>query len=416
MKRDPSPSQFGAVPQTILEPILKRAVEERGGTVHFGCELLSFEDTGDEVHAKIRDGNGKECRVTADYLVAADGGRSTVRHQLGIQATLTPAAMHFLNIYFHADLTKQTEGKTFSQAQVDNERVHGLFLSQNNATLWSFHLEYDPATEQPLDYTDAQLKERLVAAIGTSDVPIELLAKPSTWSTAVRVAERYRAGRAFLVGDAAHHWPPWGGFGANTGIADAQNLTWKLARTLSGKAQPSLLDTYETERRPVALRCGEQALLRQEFSARFGIETADNKADIDRQLDLNGCMLRYQYAPHVTAEQFTQHVERMQAQVGSRFPHAWVTREGRRRSTLDLFNNTRYVAVCGPAGRAASERWQGVADAVLVVGEDFQMAEGELGWTELTGGLLAEGAVLVRPDGFVAERSDEPSQMHQWRA
>ena len=83
----------------------------------------------------------------------------------------------------------------------------------------------------------------------------------------MRVAERYRCGRVFLVGDAAHVMPPWGGFNGNTGIADAHNLAWKLAATLAGRAAPDLLDSYEPERRPVAVRNGRQALLRTDFDA-----------------------------------------------------------------------------------------------------------------------------------------------------
>ena len=206
-KSDPSPSTFGACPQTVLEPLLYQAVEERGCEVKWGCELLSFHDTGSAVEAKVRDRDGKESSITASFLIAADGGRSTVRRQLGIGSATTPAATHYLNTYFRADLTSQMTGRTFSQCQIDNEQVSGLFLSMNNTTLWSFHLEYDPSKERPQDLTAEEVTERLHAAIGTSDVAVELLAKPTTWNTAVRVADRYRTGRIFLVGDAAHQWP-----------------------------------------------------------------------------------------------------------------------------------------------------------------------------------------------------------------
>ena len=205
--KDASPSTFSACPQTVLEPILQRAVEQRGHTIRWGCELLSFRDTGDAVEATVRDQDGAESSITASYLIAADGGRSFVRRQLGISSTTTPASTHYLNTYFRADLTDQMKDRTFSQCQVDNERVHGLFLSQNNTTLWSFHLEYNPGTERPMEYSAEQLSDVVSDAIGSKDASVELLAKPSTWSTAVRVADKYRAGRVFLVGDAAHTWP-----------------------------------------------------------------------------------------------------------------------------------------------------------------------------------------------------------------
>ena len=204
-KADPSPSAFGACPQTVLEPLLQRAVEERGGEVLWGHELVSFQDTGSEVEAKVRDRSGKESSITASYLIAADGGRSTVRRQLGIGSATTPADTHYINTYFRADLTEQVKDRTFSQCQIDNDRVSGLFTSMNNSTLWSFHLEYDK--DNPPTYTSEQLIDLLHAAIGRTDVPIELLAEPTRWSTVVRVADRYRVGRVFLVGDAAHQWP-----------------------------------------------------------------------------------------------------------------------------------------------------------------------------------------------------------------
>ena len=412
-KSDPTPSAFGACPQTTLEPLLHSAVEERGGEVRWGCELVGFNDTGSAVEATIRDKEGKESSITASYLIGADGGRSFVRRQLNIDSKRTPAKFHYLNCYFQADLTTQVKERTFSQCQVHNDRASGLITSMNNTTLWSFHLEYDPAKDKPADWSAEHVRELICTAIGTSDVPIELLVKPTTWSDVVRVADRYRVGRVFLVGDAAHQWPPWGGFGANTGIADAQNLTWKLAKTLAGDAKPDLLDTYESERRPVALRCGEQALLRTDFEARFGAETATNKEDLKRQIDINAVIMRYQYSTPAqqgdSRGQMTEHVDQLRAQTGTRFPHAWITHKSERRSTLDLFDNTAYVLVAGP--KAVAERWRGDGSAqCYVMGADFELAEGEKGWTELTGGLADDGAVLVRPDGFVADRSDETLQ------
>ena len=199
---------------------------------------------------------------------------------------------------------------------------------------------------------------------------------------------------------------PWGGFGANTGIADAHNLTWKLAMALAGSAAPNLLDSYEGERRPVAIRCGEQALARSDIYSRFAIETADNKAELQRQIDINAVILRYRYPNAVQqagSDQPTEHVDSMRAQTGTRFPHAWINHNSQRRSTLDLFDLTTYAVVAGPA---AGDRWRDVAVPSYVAGVDFEWADAGANWSELTG-LSDDGAVLVRPDGFVADRSDE---------
>ena len=177
--------------------------------------------------------------------------------------------------------------------------------------------------------------------------------------------------------------------------------------TLAGKATPDLLDSYEPERRPVALRCGEQALVRSDFDARFSKETATNKADISRQIDMNAVIIRYQYrnGPQLIArkDQPTENVDLLRAQTGTRFPHAWINHNSQRRSTLDLFDNTAYVLIAGPK---AADRWRDPTMPSYVMGVDVELAEGEMGWSELTG-LAEDGALVVRPDGFVAERSDE---------
>ena len=105
----------------------------------------------------------------------------------------------------------------------------------------------------------------------------------------MRVAEAYCSGRASLAGDAEHVMPPWGGFNGNTGIADAHNLAWKLAAVLTGQVAPDLLDSYEPKRRPVAVRNGQQALLRTDFDARFGIETVANWEAVAQQGDTGPC-------------------------------------------------------------------------------------------------------------------------------
>lgn len=141
-----------------------------------------------------------------------------------------------------------------------------------------------------------------------------------------RVAERYRSGRVFLAGDAAHLVPPWGGLNGNGGVADAHNLAWKLAAVWRGQAAPDPLDSYEAERRPLAIRYGEQALLRADFEARFSIKTAANGPAFARWQDGGALLMRYRYAsPAVPSD---EPVERLCGQTGTRFPHAWIKRDG----------------------------------------------------------------------------------------
>ncbi|MFM0287158.1 FAD-dependent monooxygenase [Paraburkholderia megapolitana] len=403
-----SPSSFGACPQTLIEPVLRQHLETRGGDVRFGHELVSFAESGsgDVVVATVRAKDGQETTIEASWLLASDGGRSFVRRQLGIGMSETPTPQHLVNIFFRADLAQAVEGRTFSQCEIANEKVRGLFLAMNNADKWSFHLEYDPVQGPP---PDSALPDLVRAAIGLADVDIEILSR-GTWSTGVSIAERYRVGRAFLCGDAAHLMPPWGGFNATTGIADAHNLAWKIAATLRREAGPALLDSYESERRPLAVRNGRQALLRSDFDARFGMETPANRDFFADLLDSGALLLRHRYldADMSSAGDTSELVAHLQAQTGTRFPHAWIRHNGQRISTLDLFGDS-YVLLAGPkASVQASSRpsLDSRTPVTYVVGKDFAFVDDEDSWYTLTC-LPDDGVVTVRPDGFVQERSDD---------
>ena len=180
--------------------------------------------------------------------------------------------------------------------------------------------------------------------------------------------------------------PPWGGLNGNTGVADAHNLAWKLAHVIRGEDGPELLDSYEAERQPVARRNAEQAQLRGNYELRFGIRTDANRDVFDRLRDGGELLMRYRYGDNDT-------VEALNAQTGTRFPHAWIEKDGRRLSTLDLFGSGT-AAIGGPAA---------TGDGVLRAGKDFRFVNDDMTWSALT----SEGddaAVRVRPDSFVAAR------------
>ena len=362
---DPSPSNFCFCPQVLLEPVLAGIARERGGELRFGTELTEFSAGSDGVTATI---GGEE--IEADYLLAADGTGSQIRTQLGITGWTLPPTHKYLNAFARADLTELVTGRTFSQCDIANEVVRGMILAKNNTDEWSFHLEYD---DTPPD----NVLEQIHAAIGKDDVDVEVLAS-SIWDTRVHVADEYRRGRVFLAGDAAHQHAPWGGYGANTGIADVHNLTWKLAMVLKGQAAPDLLDTYESERRPRAVLAAQQARLRTDFFARYGIETPSNAADVAQQIDTGAIMMRYSYADD-------GYVDELTGQIGTRLPHVELP-DGR--STLDLCG-PEYVVLAGPDA-------PDFGDKVRV------HRLGGMEWA----GLLADGALLVRPDQHVGGRSD----------
>jgi putative polyketide hydroxylase len=246
-------------------------------------------------------------------------------------------------------------------------------------------------------------------AVGMPELEVELLgALP--WQAVVRVVEGYRQGNVFFAGDAAHVMPPWGGFGANTGIQDAHNLAWKLGAVLAGHASESLLDTYDLERRPVA----------QAVSAIAGsMSDAQGLMRIDRGPTMLWTMRRvfpyltmgYGYSsPAIHLEPgrrpgpgFTE----LRGRPGTRAPHAWLTRDGAQLSSLDLFGRS-YVLVAGERGQAWAEAAQSAARALglpltaVVLGSGVQDPKGL--WSRALG-IGPSGASLVRPDGIVAWRS-----------
>jgi putative polyketide hydroxylase len=382
---DPSPCRMTACPQTLIEPLLRGALEQRGGDARFGHELLCFEQDSGGVHAIIRDAAGRESRIDAEYMFAADGGRSEVRRRLGIKRHGLDADRHYLNIHFTCDLASDLVGRTFSQCEVENEAVSGTFAAMNNTTEWCFHLRYDPATVAPEVCSDAELERLLHVAIGT-ERPITIHHR-SPWNTRIRVADRYRDGRVYLMGDAAHAMAPFGGMNANTGIQDAHNLAWKVAQAWRGDTNPDLLDSYDAERIPVAERNAFQSRLRTDFDARFGIRTVANAELFAEMIDYDEAQMRYRYGDDDT-------VSVLQGQPGTRFPHAWINHQGERRSTLDLVGPS-HVALGGPASEPMSDK------SCYRAGIDFHFMEDGVTWSGLTG--RPDDAVIhLRPDGFVA--------------
>ncbi|HEX4214647.1 MAG TPA: FAD-dependent monooxygenase [Candidatus Dormibacteraeota bacterium] len=343
--------------------------------------------------------------MRADYLIAADGGGSMVREALGLGGWTLPPTHHYLNLFVQTDLTKLVAGRTFSQCEVANDRVRALIASKNNTDEWSFHIEYDPSSETPEDYPEERCADLVRAAVG-AEVEARVVAR-SAWDTRVHVVDAYRDGRVLIAGDAAHQHAPWGGFGANTGIADVHNLAWKLASVLRGEASPTLLDSYGAERRPRAVLAASQARLRTDFLARYGVATEENAAAVAEQVDSGAIMTRYRYrsAAVLGGGGDDGWVEQLAEQTGTRVPHLWLGSGDGRVSTLDLCGPRFALLVAGPAGPwAAAGEEAGVA--VHGIGPGTLLGDPDGAWPATV--RLAPGrALLVRPDGHVAARSDE---------
>ncbi len=403
-----SPTQPATCDQHVLEPILRNYAERAGADIRFNTEFSSLEQDPASVRAVIRNREtGEEETVVADYLIAADGANGTLREKLGIDRKGPGVLQHWMSIIFDTDLS----------AEIDGRPLTSCFVSDLNATItprpggrWLLALQYFPERgERPEDFDRDRCRELVEKAAGRSGVKAELVDARS-WEMAAFVADRFCAGRCFLIGDAAHLMPPTGAFGGNSGIHDAHNLAWKLAMVVRGEADASLLDSYDAERRPVIAATLAQALarLQQWFKDPAGrlppaVAIVDDYDVVFGQRYDTGALVFEAAARDRSFEP----VAELAGVPGTRAPHLVIEREGERLSTLDLFGRG-FVLLANDANwRAAADRLRkdgGIPLACHVFGAHGDLGDPEGRWPHAYG-VGDGGAVLVRPDGFVAWRA-----------
>ncbi|WP_199510919.1 FAD-dependent monooxygenase [Nucisporomicrobium flavum] len=406
-----SPSSPIVVDQNEVEPVLRREAERRGAVVRFRTQLVSFDDEGHRVTARVRDGvTGETSTVSADYLVAADGHRSSIRAALGIGITTGMQAIRYVNIPFVADLSGPLDGRRLALCYLDHPVPNTILTRIDDPLRWVLMV---PCAEGEV-ITPGDCPGLIRQAIG-QEVPVRLIesqlgddGRLPTWELTSWVADRFRSGRVLLVGDAAHVTPPAGGLGGNAGIQDAHNVAWKLAAVVRGQATEALLDTYEQERRPVAR-------LTAEFSTRLQTSRVSGLAQDAVRLDPLAVSLGYRYdsAAVLGASAGAEPARTFDGSPGSRAPHYPLRRGGQPISSLDLYRGG-FVLVAGPR----ATRWVAAARSVVrlpveVVQVGREVDDPEDSWAE-THGVTQSGAVLVRPDGFVGWRvvddsADDPS-------
>jgi 2-polyprenyl-6-methoxyphenol hydroxylase-like FAD-dependent oxidoreductase len=407
---DISPTRAATCDQDQLEPILRADAERHGADIRFNTELVSFTPSRDEVVAHIRDrATGAERTVRASYLVGADGTQSGVREAAGIGRHGPGVLQHWMNVIFEADLPLTLEARPIRSAFVTD--INGTLVPRGDGR-WLMAVQFVPGRgERAEDFTEEHCRDLIRRGAGRGDLAVTIVdARP--WEAAAAVADRYKVGRVLLVGDSAHVMPPTGGFGGNTGIQDACNLAWKLDAVVNGAARPELLDTYDAERRPVADRTVAQSLAR--LQAWF--KDPSRKLPPPEPIVADDHVVfgyRYPEGAFVDDSQngggdLFEDPRHPSARPGSRAPQIVVTHGGASVSTIDLFAGRWVLASdadaaawsdCArrsPAARALGIEWHGVRPA----GDP-----GESGRRfSTTYGVGTDGAVLIRPDGFIAWR------------
>ena len=414
-----SPTSRLFITQIGLEPVLRERARELGADHHYATEMVSFEQNRAGVAALLRprDG-GPERRVHARYLVAADGTKSFARGQLGIGMAGRGSFADCVTIYFKADMRALIGNRSLSVVYVNQPGLLAFFrfsITADAGFLAVFATFDRNGIRSHLDQTlsAAHCAALVRTALGVAaDFPVAI-DDVQPWSASAVTASAFRKDDIFLAGDAAHLMPPTGGFGGNTGIADAHNIAWKLALVLNGTAGPRLLDSYEQERKPQCELIVEQAYARYVKRVDPSLSTS-NLAPLldDAAIELGSvyrsdALLQDEQAP-LSATALLEDPRKPSGNPGTRIPHITLHRNGIALSTHDL-TESGFVLLAAADGR----KWMDAARALAAAGIPLRAhriaSDGDLadpdGRFEAAMGIGAQGALLLRPDGVIGWRN-----------
>lgn len=454
-----SPFRTANLPQIRLEPLLKQHAEKLGGDIRFGHEAVALSQDADgvTVEVKIRE-TGETYATRARYLMGCDGGRF-VGKQVGIELEGQRNLMQQVSAHISYDFSKYLHDDDVLIRWLINPDFKGSFASGvlvamgpdhwgTRSEEWVLHINFEHGDQAAFD--DAAVLERMRAILGIPDFApkIHLM---SRWSLEGVLANRFQAGRVFVLGDAAHRHPPTGGLGLNSAVHDVYNLCWKLAMVLNENAGAALLDTYGVERRPVDAANVENSL-----------RAAFNHFMIDQALSLsptrspaeNWNELRplWQDSPHSAAKrhalnaaivsqtvEFRHHniefgytynsaavvsdgtprpepldrvrIYQPSTRPGHPLPHAFIERAGERIALNTLVHGGRFLLIAGEDGAAwvtaareiAAELGIGI-EAIRLGILDGDYVDARCAWTRQRE-IGPRGAILVRPDRYVAFRA-----------
>jgi len=434
-----TPYPLTNIAQPDFEALLAETLQSRSDvTLLRGVECDALIEKPEGVFADLLfRGSSAPVQAKAKYVIAADGANSRIRTALDIDLEGPEALQHNMMIHFEADLRSFVSDRPGILHFLFDPDCSGVLIAYDQGTNWVLMHPFDPATTKSDSFDNAACKMLIEQAVGApvSNVSVK---NAGAWVMCAQVATAYRKDRIFLVGDAAHRFPPTGGLGLNTGIGDAQNIAWKIAAVENGWAAPTLLDSYEAERRPVALINSEQSLenagkLFELFGALYGPAPTETRAHFDTicanpsnsktlapavemqrpHFDSLNLQLGYRYnssaiagaTPLVSSANLDISTYVPSYEAGACFPHHWVTQDGVKKSILSRLSATGFTLVAGPEGQAWREAAgkQGVPISALVMGEGFD--DLQFDWAGQTG-LSTKGALLLRPDAHIACRID----------
>jgi len=453
-----SPCMMNDLPQTFMEPLLFKTACQRGTQARMSTQYLHHEEDADGVTTTCLDRlSGKEITIRSRYLVGADGGNSKVAELAGLPFEGQMGVGGSMNILFRADLSRYVAHRPSVLYWVMQPGANvggigmGLVRMVRPWNEWLIVWGYDINEPAP-EVTPAYATEVARQLVGDPELEIELISA-NTWTVNNMYATHMQTDRVFIMGDAAHRHPPSNGLGSNTSIQDAFNLAWKLAAVLKGQAGPRLLDSYSTERAPIAKqivtranqsisefgpifealgltdsvdpvkmqenmdkRCNSDAAAEEQRAAlRKAIEFKKYEFDchgveMNQRYD-SGAVLREDHPDPGFSRDAELHYQPT-TYPGARVPHCWLFRaDGEKVSTLDICGKGQFTLLTGIGGEGWAEaagkigRDMGLDLVVHVIGPR-QPVQDQLGdWARLreTGD---SGAVLVRPDQHVCYRAD----------
>ncbi|UNB54542.1 FAD-dependent monooxygenase [Mycolicibacterium sp. YH-1] len=452
-----SPCSTVNVGQSYLEPVILYRALDLGADIRFNTEFIELAQDTDGVTATVRDRHtGHQHQIRARYLLGADGGRSLVAEQAGVEFDGQGKLGNAVNVHIEADLTHLVAHRPATLYWTNfpgREYVFGSgsFVLVKEWNEWAVQFSYDPASDF-LAPTEEALLPRIHTAIGDPDVQVRIKGF-SAWELQDLVARQYRKDRILIAGDAAHRHNPSNGLGSNTSIQDSYNLAWKLAAVVQGHADDALLDTYQSERQPVGQQIVNRATSSIPFvasvSTMVGIQAGQSEeqgwaaidtflspgpegrkrrdellksfAQWDYGINAHGVEMGQRYTSTAVCDDGTpmpaydkdeQLFYQPTTHPGAYLPHVWLTHDDRPVSTLDLVPADTWTVITGIDG----QRWLDAAEilskefgfdiAATAVGLGLPYADAYGDWAAIRD-ITDGGCLLVRPDKYIAWRQTD---------